>query len=51
LTPFKGSVLPAESLITGRNETTVGAEESLAKADEFARMAAQSQRIVADFIA
>jgi len=35
----------------GRNETTGGVEESLAKAIEFARMAVKSQGIVADFIA
>jgi polyhydroxyalkanoate synthase len=37
--------------MTNQNETTGGAEESLAKANEFARMAAQSQGIVSDFIA
>ena len=37
--------------MTEQNRSTGGTEESLEQADEFARMAAQSQRIVADFIA
>ena len=37
--------------MTEKNRSTGGTEESLEQADEFARMAAQSQRIVADFIA
>lgn len=37
--------------MTDQKERTGGAEESLAKAYKFARMAVQSQRIVAEFIA
>jgi len=37
--------------MTAQNENTSGGRERLDQANEFARMAAQSQRIVADFIA
>ena len=43
--------MPAEKIMTEQNRSTGGTEESLEQADEFARMASQSQRIVADFIA
>ena len=43
--------MAAEKFMPNQNESAGGAEEPLEQANEFARMAAQSQRIVADFIA